>query len=60
MKYKFTNKIKGFSAINNYHGLGKENAKALESGKIVELKTPPEKLIKGGYITKVKEKKNGN
>ena len=34
MKYKI-NKIKSFSAINDWHGLGKDNAKKLEKGEEV-------------------------
>ncbi len=38
MKYKMSNKLIGFSAINDYHGLGAENAKKLKDGESVELK----------------------
>ena len=47
MKYKMSNKIKSFSALNNYQGLGENNAKLLESGKTIELKNPPKHLVEG-------------
>ena len=40
MKYKI-NKITSFSAIENWQGLGKENAERLEKGEAVELSNPP-------------------
>lgn len=59
MKYKMSDKIKGFSAINDFHGLGAENAKKLENGESVELKNPPKMLVDGGWIepASTKEKK---
>tara|TARA_B100000902_G_C27076491_1_gene796717 strand:+ start:285 stop:464 length:180 start_codon:yes stop_codon:yes gene_type:complete len=56
MKYKL-HKIDSISAINDWHGLGKDNAKKLEAGKEVELKDPPESLVNGGYLKEVKSKK---
>tara|TARA_R100001377_G_C3182547_1_gene107228 strand:- start:25 stop:198 length:174 start_codon:yes stop_codon:yes gene_type:complete len=56
MKYKMSKKIKSFSAINDFHGLGKKKAKELESGKFIEIKKPPKNLIDGEYI--IKEKGN--
>ena len=56
MKYKLS-KIKSISAINNWHGLGKDNAKKLQAGEEVELKDPPESLVNGGYLKDVKSKK---
>jgi len=50
MKYIITKKISTFKALNNFQGLGRDNAKALEAGKAVELKNPPKHLVKGGYI----------
>jgi len=59
MKYKMSDKLTGFSAINDYHGLGAENAKKLKNGESVELKTPPKKLVEGGWLkpSSTKEKK---
>ena len=55
MKYKI-GKIKSFSALEDWQGLGKENAEALESGKQVELKNAPKHLVEGGYIVEAKSK----
>lgn len=59
MKYKMSNKLTGFSAINDYHGLGAVNAKKLRDGESVELKNPPKALVDGGWIepASTKEKK---
>tara|TARA_R100000458_G_C8189911_1_gene183950 strand:+ start:220 stop:399 length:180 start_codon:yes stop_codon:yes gene_type:complete len=59
MKYKMSKKLKSFSAINDYHGLGKENANKLEAGESVELKNPPKALVDGGWLEPAsnKEKK---
>ena len=56
MKYVIGKNIQAFSAINDWQGLGKEKAEALESGKAVELKNPPKHLIGGGYIVKAENK----
>ena len=56
MKYKL-NKIESISAINDWHGLGKDNAKMLGAGKEVELEEPPKSLVDGGYLIEVKPKK---
>ena len=56
MKYKIGKNIKSFSALNDWQGLGKENAEALESGKAVELKNAPKHLVKGNYIVEAKSK----
>ena len=56
MKYKL-NKIESISAINDWHGLGEDNAKKLVAGKEVELEDPPESLIDGGYLVQTKSKK---
>ena len=56
MKYKL-DKIKSISAINDWHGLGKDNAKMLAAGKEVELKEPPKSLVDGGYLVEAKSKK---
>jgi len=58
MKYKMSNKIKSFSALNDYQGLGENNAKLLESGKAIELKKPPKHLVEGGYIVMAKTKES--
>lgn len=58
MKYKI-NKIKSFSAINDWHGLGKDNAKKLEKGEEVELIDPPKNLVDGGYLKEVSIPKGG-
>lgn len=54
-----SNKLTGFSAINDYHGLGAVNAKKLRDGESVELKNPPKALVDGGWIepASTKEKK---
>ncbi len=54
-----SNKLKSFSAINDFQGLGVENAKKLENGESVELKNPPKALVDGGWIepASTKEKK---
>ena len=51
-------KIKSFSALNDFQGLGKENADKLEEGKSVELKNPPKHLIDGGWIIPAEKKEN--
>lgn len=56
MKYKL-NKIKSISAINDWHGLGESNAKKLVAGKEVELESPPQSFLDGGYLKEVKSKK---
>jgi len=58
MKYKMSKKIKSFSALNDFQGLGKENADKLEEGKSVELKNPPKHLIDGGWIIPAEKKEN--
>jgi len=58
MKYKI-NKITSFSAIDNWHGLGKEAAEKLKKGGEVELKDPPKKLVDGGYLKKVSKPNGG-
>tara|TARA_R110002020_G_scaffold288582_1_gene504020 strand:+ start:243 stop:425 length:183 start_codon:yes stop_codon:yes gene_type:complete len=58
MKYKI-NKITSFSAIENWQGLGKENAERLEKGEAVELSDPPKKLVDGGYLIKASMPKGG-
>lgn len=50
MKYKMSKKLTSFSAINDFHGLGKDNAKKLEAGESVELKTPPKRLVDEGWL----------
>ena len=59
MKYKKSEKIKEFSGVNNYHQLGENNAKKLNSGESIELKNPPKALIDGGWLepSKAKEAK---
>ena len=59
MKYKMSKKLKSFSALNDYQGLGFDNAKKLEDGESVELKNPPKELVDGGWIepASTKEKK---
>ena len=58
MKYKI-NKITSFSALENWQGLGKENAERLEKGEAVELSDPPKKLVEGGYLKKANTPKGG-
>ena len=55
MKY-ILNKIKSISAINNWHGLGKEVAQKLQNGEAVEIKSPPKSLVDGGYLVENKKK----
>ena len=44
--------------MNDFQGLGKENADKLEKGKSVELKNPPKHLIDGGWIAPAEKKEN--
>ena len=50
MKYKATEKFKELDSLDNYKGLGRKIFEALESGKSVEIKNPPKKLIDEKYI----------
>jgi len=56
MKYKL-NKIKSISAINDWHGLGEDNAMKLVAGEEVELESPPQSFLDGGYLVQAKSKK---
>ena len=57
MKYKMNKKIiKSFNALNDYQGLGKDVAEKLKAGESIEIKDPPEHLIRGGYIIEKKQK----
>ena len=56
MKYKLSKKIISLSAINDYHGLGKEAAMKLEAGESIELKKPPKGFIDNGYLIEAKSK----
>ena len=59
MKYKMNKKIiKSFNALNDYQGLGKDVAEKLKAGESIEIKDPPEHLVKGGYIIKKKTKRS--
>tara|TARA_R100000458_G_C8148685_1_gene157132 strand:+ start:386 stop:568 length:183 start_codon:yes stop_codon:yes gene_type:complete len=58
MKYVI-NKIKSFSALENWQGLGQDNAERLEKGEAVELKDPPKKLVDGGYLKEASKPKGG-
>ena len=58
MKYVI-NKITSFSALENWQGLGKDNAERLEKGEAVELKNPPKKLVDGGYLKGASKPKGG-
>ena len=55
MKYVL-NKITSISALDNWHGLGKEIAEKLEKGESVELKDAPAALLDGGYLVENKKK----
>jgi len=55
MKYKMSNKMSSFSALNDFQGLGKEVAMELEAGKEIEIKDPPKHLIDGGYLLEAKK-----
>ena len=57
MKY-ILKKIKSISAINDWHGLGKEVAEKLKNGETVEIKDAPKALLDGGYL--VENNKKGN
>ena len=59
MKYKMSDKIESFLAIDDWQGLGKEVAEKLEAGEAIELKSPPEHLVSGGYLVKEETKKAG-
>ena len=56
MKYKLSKKIESLSAINDYHGLGKDAAMKLEAGESIELKKPPKGFIDNGYLIEAKSK----
>ena len=56
MNYKLSKKIESISAINDYHGLGKEAAMKLEAGESIELKNPPQIFIDNGYLIEAKNK----
>jgi len=56
VKYKLSKKIQSLSAINDYHGLGKDAAMKLEAGESVELKKPPKGFIDNGYLIEAKNK----
>ena len=56
MKYKLK-KIKSISAINDWHSLGEDNAKKLVAGEEVELESPPQSFLDGGYLVQAKSKK---
>ena len=58
MKY-IINKITSFSALEDWHGLGKENAERLKKGEAVELENPPKKLVDGGYLKQATKPKGG-
>ena len=58
MKYVI-NKITSFSALEDWQGLGKENAERLENGEAVELDNPPKKLVDGGYLKEASKPKGG-
>ena len=58
MKY-IINKITSFSALEDWQGLGKENAERLEKGEAVELDNPPKKLVDGGYLKMANKPKKG-
>ena len=55
MKY-ILKKITSISAINDWHGLGKEVAEKLKKGESVEIKDPPKALLDGGYLVENKKK----
>ena len=55
MKYKMSKKMRSFSALNDFHGLGREVAIELEAGKEIEIKDPPKHLIDGGYLLEAKK-----
>ena len=48
--------IISFNALNDYQGLGKDVADDLRKGFSIEIKNPPEHLVKGGYIIEQKQK----
>ena len=57
MRFKMNKKIiKSFNALNDYQGLGKDVADDLRKGFSIEIKNPPEHLVKGGYIIEQKQK----
>ena len=47
--------MRSFSALNDFHGLGREVAIELEAGKEIEIKDPPKHLIDGGYLLEAKK-----
>ena len=56
MKYKL-NGITSVNALNDWQGLGKDNAALLNKGDAVELSDPPKHLVDGGYLVESKEVK---
>ena len=55
MKYKATDKFKELGIEDNYQGLETHQYFNLLGGRLVEIKTPPKRLLEGKYIEKVKE-----
>lgn len=55
MKYKPTKKFKELDSSSAYQGLEKDQYNKLESGKAVEIDSPPERLIIEKYIIGVKD-----
>ncbi|MFO8066847.1 MAG: hypothetical protein R6U11_04615 [Bacteroidales bacterium] len=56
-KYKPTKKFKELGIQRDYQGLTVNQFNRLKEGKQVKLNSPPEHLIDGDYIKKVKTKK---
>ena len=52
MRYKPTKKFATLSRFGHNQGLDREDYDAFQDGKTVELKSPPERLVKDGYIEK--------
>ena len=50
------NKITSISALNDWQGLGKEEAEKLENGESVEIEDAPKTLLDGGYLVQNKKK----
>jgi hypothetical protein len=58
MKYKPTAKFKELTIEKDYQNLTTAQYWDFKDGKTVDLPSPPEHLIKGGYIEAVEKKKS--
>jgi len=59
-KYKATETFKDLGIENSYQGLNTDIFFALKRGESVEIKQPPDHLIEGDYIKKIRGIKDGS